>query len=263
MVKIQLPKTGQFSLAVDISISGFDKGDIVSGDTIDLTLSGGTWSAAPSWSGSPSIGAVTGVGTQTLSFTALADSTANTALVLTGAAIDLPADTATVRLSLANGGETWTSTTLTTSANTARIAGADRYATAVALFDTPGFLRPDVVLTSGVNYPDALSAAFLARQLSTGILTTDPNSLSAATRQLIVRESVRNHLGRHEGGSLRNRAAARLDGRHRHTATRRQRPHRDGGDGRDVEDGRHPCRRVIDRPAPLGFLRVGRVSRAW
>jgi hypothetical protein len=195
-VSVDTPTTaraGQRGVVVGpISISGYYNGDIVTGDTINLRLSGGTWSTAPSWSGSPSIGSISGVGTQTLTFTALGDSTANTPLTLTGATIDLPADSALVSVSLTNGGESWNATTLTTGASTTRIAGADRYATAVALFDTPGFLRPDVVVTSGVNYPDALSAAFLARQLPSGILTTDPNSLSDATRQLIVREGVRN-----------------------------------------------------------------------
>lgn len=195
-VSVAMPTTahaGQRDVVVGpIDLVGYYAGDIVSGDTVNLTLTGGTWSAAPSWSGSPSIGPISGVGTQTLSFTALADSTANSSLTLTGAAIDLPADTAAVSVSLTNGGESWNATPLTTTASTTRVVGADRYATAAALFDLPELLRTDVVLTSGVNFPDALSAAYLARQLPTGILTTDPDSLSAATRELIVRESVRN-----------------------------------------------------------------------
>ena len=166
--------------------------DIVSGDTVNLTLTGGTWSAAPSVSGSPSIGPVGGAGTQTLSFTALADSAANSTLTLTGAAIDLPANTAAAAVSLTNGGEFWNPTPITTGSSTSRVAGSDRYATAAALFDLPELSRSDVVLTSGVNFPDALSASFLARQLPTSVLTTDPNSLPDATRQLIVREDIRN-----------------------------------------------------------------------
>jgi hypothetical protein len=167
-------------------------GDIVSGDTVILTLTGGMRSAVPSGSGSPSIGPVTGVGTLTLGFTALADLTANSILTLAGAAIDLPADTAAVAVSLTNGGEFWSPTPISTGSSTSRVAGSDRYATAAALFDLPQLSRSDVLLTSGVDLPDALSASFLARQLPTSVLTTDPNSLPDATRQLILREDTRN-----------------------------------------------------------------------
>ena len=195
-VSVVTPTTahaGQQGVVVGpILLSGYYDGDIVSGDTVNLTLSGGTWAAAPSWSGSPSIGPITGVGTQTLRFTALANSTANSPLTLAGAVIDLPADTASVSVSLTNGGEWWNGTPLTTVASTSRVAGTDRYTTATALFDLPQLPRSDAVLTSGVNFPDALSAAYLARQLPTGVLTTDPNSLPNVTRQLIIREDIQN-----------------------------------------------------------------------
>jgi len=72
------------------------------------------------------------------------------------------------------------------SANTAttsgRIAGADRYATAAAVAQAtfPGGTA-NVVLASGTNFPDALSAAGLAGALRAPVLLTDPASLSPAT----------------------------------------------------------------------------------
>jgi hypothetical protein len=45
-------------------------------------------------------------------------------------------------------------------------------------------------VTSGVNYPDALSAVHLAGQLATGVLTTDPASLSPATRAELLARAI-------------------------------------------------------------------------
>lgn len=47
-----------------------------------------------------------------------------------------------------------------------------------------------LVVASGVNFPDALSANYLARGLATGILATDPNVLPASTRQAILTHHV-------------------------------------------------------------------------
>ncbi len=62
-----------------------------------------------------------------------------------------------------------------------RVAGANRYATASALF-ADVFADPSrphaAVVASGANYPDALSANVLAGELGTGVLLTDPSSLS-------------------------------------------------------------------------------------
>ncbi|HZV25434.1 MAG TPA: cell wall-binding repeat-containing protein, partial [Acidothermaceae bacterium] len=71
-----------------------------------------------------------------------------------------------------------------------RVAGSDRYATGAALFDSAFGTTASVVLTSGANYPDALSAGYLARGLATGILSTDPNVLPAVTAQEIVKHGV-------------------------------------------------------------------------
>ena len=71
----------------------------------------------------------------------------------------------------------------------ARTGGSDRYATAASLF-TANFADTDVVLSSGVNFPDALSANYLAGQLSTGILLTTPSTLPSVVRQAMFTKGV-------------------------------------------------------------------------
>jgi lactocepin len=59
-----------------------------------------------------------------------------------------------------------------------RIAGADRYETA-QMVTTATFETANVaILVSGVNYPDALAATYLAGVTASPILLTDPNTLS-------------------------------------------------------------------------------------
>jgi len=72
---------------------------------------------------------------------------------------------------------------------TARTGGSDRYATAVTLLNLlpPD---PDVVLASGVNFPDALSANYLAGRLTTGTLLTTPNTLPTVVRAAIFSRGV-------------------------------------------------------------------------
>jgi len=70
-----------------------------------------------------------------------------------------------------------------------RTGGSDRYATAAALFTTE-FAKTDVVLSSGANFPDALSANYLAGQLGTGIMLTMPNTLPSVVRQALFTEGI-------------------------------------------------------------------------
>lgn len=72
----------------------------------------------------------------------------------------------------------------------ARTGGASRYETAAALFDNNFSGAPEVVLSSGVNFPDALSASYLAGALGTGTLLTLPNTFSAAARLSIISSDV-------------------------------------------------------------------------
>lgn len=69
-----------------------------------------------------------------------------------------------------------------TAAQVRTYAGVDRYGTARAAYHAQFAGATVAVLTSGENYPDALSAAALAKKLGTGILLTPAGSLAQDTR---------------------------------------------------------------------------------
>ncbi|MHB8187049.1 MAG: cell wall-binding repeat-containing protein [Dermatophilaceae bacterium] len=83
---------------------------------------------------------------------------------------------------------------------TARTGGTDRFGTAADLFInalnnkqfvTTGTTNTTaVVLSSGVDFPDALSANYLAGRLHTGTLLTAPTTLPPATRTAILNSGV-------------------------------------------------------------------------
>ncbi len=81
---------------------------------------------------------------------------------------------------------------------TTREGGADRYGTAALLFNNEfgaGVVAPQTpatsaVIASGVNFPDALSANYLAGINSTGVLLTDPNVLPSQTQQILTNGKV-------------------------------------------------------------------------
>jgi putative cell wall-binding protein len=165
-------------------------GSVSSGDVVHVTLSGGTWVSAPARSGAPAISGVTGTGTATLSLTASVTSALNNVLILSGGSISLPSSLGLVALTITDGGRVLGVATVATTLQKARIGGSDRYATASLLFAAQFASTPNVVLTSGANYPDALSATYLASQLSTGVLTTEPGVLTASTRAQLWAHNV-------------------------------------------------------------------------
>jgi putative cell wall-binding protein len=75
----------------------------------------------------------------------------------------------------------------------ARTGGATRYETAAVLFNNEFGDVSTVVLASGANFPDALSANYLSGRAiggGTGTLLTDPNNLSDAARFAIFGHGV-------------------------------------------------------------------------
>lgn len=70
----------------------------------------------------------------------------------------------------------------------ARVGGQNRYETAAKAFRlNPNFRETNtVVLSSGEDFPDALSANYLAGELNTGTLLTRSTFLSPDTRQAII-----------------------------------------------------------------------------
>ena len=171
---------------------------VSSGDEIDLTLAygakfttagnvGGTLVAA----GAPTIVTVTTT-SDTVKATAVKTSSAGDTVSLTGAQVTLPSTLGEVYIAV------FDKTTaaflgavgVATVVNQARVGGADRYATATQLFDPQFSFATSVVLTSGANYPDALSAGYLAKEFNTGVLTTDPGSLPSETKQELIAHSI-------------------------------------------------------------------------
>lgn len=69
---------------------------------------------------------------------------------------------------------------------TDRLAGSDRFATAVAIARSLGWSGGPAFLASGFSFPDALVAGPAAAQLRAPILLTDPGTLSQATASAIA-----------------------------------------------------------------------------
>jgi hypothetical protein len=173
-----------------IRLTDLSGGSVSRGDVVHVTLSGGTWVSAPARSGAPAISGVTGTGTAALSLTASATSALNNVLILSGGSISLPSSLGLVTVTITDGARVLGVATVATTLQKARIGGTDRYATASLLFAAQFASTPNVVLTSGANYPDALSATYLASQLSTGVLTTEPGVLTASTRAQLWAHNV-------------------------------------------------------------------------
>jgi putative cell wall-binding protein len=137
---------------------------------------------------------VTGMGGATLTATlkltspAIPTTTANT-FVLSGAQLDAPATAQAVKVTAAYAGPTTIGAAATVASVVAqtRVGGSDRYATAAALFATT---TNSAVLASGANFPDALSANFLAKAKGAGILLTDPKVLPSVTLNKILSTPV-------------------------------------------------------------------------
>ena len=76
--------------------------------------------------------------------------------------------------------------------STKRLAGQTRYDTAVAIAQD-GWNQSDyAILAYGENYPDALSAAPLAKKYDAPILLTNGNNLPAITKETLINLQVKN-----------------------------------------------------------------------
>jgi putative cell wall-binding protein len=188
----------------DITVTDVTGGTISS--SLVFTLTGGDTFAAPGKMTGPTGVVVAGPTetppSSTLTFAVAGTSPADGTYTLTGA---------TVNFGSAPGAQNVTVTTTPSGTNTSnlvggatlfaattsveRVAGVDRYGTATALFDDT-FSDPTrahaVVITSGANFPDALSANLLASELGTGVLLTDPSSLSPAVALELASDDIDN-----------------------------------------------------------------------
>jgi putative cell wall-binding protein len=136
----------------------------------------------------------------TLTFAVAGKESANGVYTLSGAKVDFGADagvqniTVSTTASAASGiSQIGATTPFAFTATTMRIAGTDRYGTAAALYNET-FLDPThphaVVIASGTDFPDALSADLLASELNTGILLTDPSTLSASAALELTNDDI-------------------------------------------------------------------------
>ena len=78
-----------------------------------------------------------------------------------------------------------------TTANAYRLAGHDRYDTAAAIAKK-GWKQSDyAILVNGENFPDALVAAFVAKQYNAPILLSQKDFLPQATKQMLIDLNVK------------------------------------------------------------------------
>jgi len=172
---------------------------------IYLTASAGTFTTGvtPTVTGpTGSTYTVAGQGTATLTITAggTAFPTTNNTFTISGLQLTVPAGngiyTVTAKFGGASPGTTAIGaavTALVVSAQS-RIGGIDRYASSAQLFNskfsTLALHPSSVVLASGGNFPDALSATYLAATLGTGVVLTDPNVLPQTTSQVLTNGNI-------------------------------------------------------------------------
>ena len=164
--------------------------------TVVLTLSAGTFTAGVTPTVTVPSGysmtdpATTAAGTYTFTVTAPATPVAATVTV-SGLTITAPAAAQTVTLSALAGAMAMDAKPVVNVVNyNARTGGATRYDTAAALFNSEFSGAPEVVLSSGAAFPDALSANYLAGSFGTGTLLTQRNTLSTAARRSIISSGV-------------------------------------------------------------------------
>ncbi len=196
----------------NITVTDVTGGQITAG--LLFTLPGtDTWATLPTLTDPSGVTSSTSstTGGQSVQYVLTGTTPANGVYTLSGGQVNFSATTGPATITVKTGASP--STTAVGSTQFAfvgaqnRVGGADRYGTAALIFNeafgtatvtgtgiTPAFLAPhkatSVVVTSGTNFPDALSSAYLASSLGTGILLTDPNTLSSSTQQVLINGSV-------------------------------------------------------------------------
>jgi putative cell wall-binding protein len=188
-----------------VTLADVGTAQVITGPNIYLTASAGVFTAAiaPVVTGpTGSTWTVTGQGTAVLTLAAggtAFPTTANT-FTITGLTIDVPAGngayTILAKFAGVSPGTTAIGAAFPVIAVSAqnRIGGIDRYASSAQLFNTKFIptLVPvyagatSVVLASGANFPDALSATYLAATLGTGVVLTDPNIIPQQTLAVLT-----------------------------------------------------------------------------
>jgi len=185
-----------------VALGTLTASDVVAGtitSPITFTIAGATWnaSATPKLTGPSgttwtvartSATVLTATGTGTIPTTS-----ANT-FALSGATIDTTG-AAAVKVTAAFGAGPTTigaQQTVAVAVAQPRLGGTDRYSTAAQMFNAAFSTATSVVVASGANFPDALSANYLASTLTpqTGVLLTDPNALPGVDVPILTNNHI-------------------------------------------------------------------------
>ncbi|HEY5202933.1 MAG TPA: cell wall-binding repeat-containing protein [Acidothermaceae bacterium] len=180
-----------------VSLTDIAGGAVNAGDEIDLTLVDGSFTKAGSLAGTLTTAQLATTATvkspgDTAKVIASKTSVVGDTLSLTGAQFSMPATAEEIYLTVTDKttAKFLGSVGVGTTVQQSRIGGSDRYATASQLFESEFSGATAAVVTSGANYPDALSASYLAGQLETGVLTTDPAALPASIQQALLQSPI-------------------------------------------------------------------------
>jgi len=208
---VSLSAAGSIS---NVTLTELQPEAVSSGGTADefvcLTLAGGTWTApdsthnvvtASTQTGASAVSTIAAAG-GTLSFKATpAGSPTATTFTVTDASLATISGTAgPVALTVTNATTAGcaTANTLATGVTAYgvtpsfnRVWGQDAEGTAVAQFEQNFGCENSVVLAQDGYFSDALAASYLAGQLDTGVLLTNPVTLSSETGQAIATEGVK------------------------------------------------------------------------
>lgn len=136
-------------------------------------------------------GNVTGMGSATLTFSVTTpSSSAPATYTLSGLAVDAQSGTGPVTASVSgSGGAVTGSPQVFSVIGSNRIFGQTAVDTSAVLFQDNG-CNTNAVLATSDNYPDALSAGYLAGQLGTSVLITPTAAVSSATLNALRLEGV-------------------------------------------------------------------------
>ena len=180
-----------------VLVTDISGGAVKLGDEIDLTLVDGSFTTAGSLAGTLAAAPLATTATvnspgDTAKSIASKTSVVGDTLSLTGARFSMPATAQEIYLTVTDKttAKFLGSVGVGTAVQQSRLGGSDRYATASQLFASEFSGATTAVVTSGANYPDALSASYLAGQLQTGVLTTDPAGLPASIQQALVASPI-------------------------------------------------------------------------
>jgi putative cell wall-binding protein len=215
---VAVAPTGSDAAISNLVITEYTPGTVTVG-TVSVTLSAGKFDAnstptVTASGGGAVAGKVTGMGTNTLSFSVTtASSTAPATYTLSGLAVDAETTSGTAATPgpvTADVTDTDAAGTVTTLAPAVKVfavidAAAPIYgetadATSAALFETQNCGTPDkadtnpgtlnAVLATSDNFPDALSASYLAGQLGTAVIVTPTDAVSQDTLNALRFEGV-------------------------------------------------------------------------